>query len=68
MPVVPQSPYGPDLPLSNIYPFPKLKVIKNGGRYESAAERVNILQQLTIFLQNRKLKAEKIENAWESPC
>lgn len=33
---VPQSPYGPDFLLPNIFLFPKLKVI---SRYESAAEK-----------------------------
>jgi hypothetical protein len=32
--VVPQSPYGPDIPLPNIFLFPKLKLIIKRSRYE----------------------------------
>jgi len=61
--VVSQSPYGPDLPLPNIFVFPKLKDIIKGSRHESAAEKtVKIPQKWTIFLRNRKLQAENTGN------
>jgi len=37
--VIPQLPYGPDLPLPNTFLFPKLKVIIKGSQYESEAEK-----------------------------